>query len=44
MRKIGKKREKEQSASGQFRFPFHGLARGGAMGHGGVVGIRLRPG
>jgi len=28
MRKIGKKREKEQSASGQFRFPFHGLARG----------------
>ena len=27
MRKTGKKREKEQSASGQLRFPFHGLAR-----------------
>jgi hypothetical protein len=27
MRKTGKKREKEQSASKQFRFPFHGLAR-----------------
>jgi putative transposase len=27
MKKTGKKREKEQSASGQFRFPFHGLAR-----------------
>jgi putative transposase len=27
MRKIGKKLEKEQSASNQMRFPFHGLAR-----------------
>ena len=27
MRKTGKKPEKEQSAAGQFRFPFHGLAR-----------------
>jgi len=27
MRKIGKKREKEQSAAGQLRFPFRGLAR-----------------
>jgi hypothetical protein len=27
MGKIGKEREKEQSAGGQLRFPFHGLAR-----------------
>jgi len=27
MRKIGKEREKAQSAAGQLRFPFHGLAR-----------------
>jgi catechol 2,3-dioxygenase-like lactoylglutathione lyase family enzyme len=27
MRKTGKEREKEQSAAGQLRFPFHGLAR-----------------
>jgi putative transposase len=27
MRKIGKKQEKEQSAAGQLRFPFRGLAR-----------------
>jgi len=27
MRKIGKERGKEQSAAGQLRFPFHGLAR-----------------
>ena len=27
MRKIGKKREKEQSTAGQFRSSFHGLAR-----------------
>ncbi|MGD0076357.1 MAG: hypothetical protein ABSD31_18780 [Candidatus Binataceae bacterium] len=28
MRKIRKKRAKEQSAAGQLRFPFHGIARG----------------
>ena len=27
MRKIGKKRREEQSAAGQMRFPFRGLAR-----------------
>jgi hypothetical protein len=44
MRKIGKKRGKEQSAAGQLQFPFSRAGTCGAVGQRDSVGIRIHPG